>query len=154
MTKIKNWNPADGDLAQGDVLLFRIPDNVKIDTADEIAARDNRLILAEGEITGHHHAIWLPKPALFRDDALAREAVTKREPAASIKLYRDPQAAEALIRSGQLSHARLTIGFLVVEGNTVVLRHEEHDAVRIPPGRYYVGSQSEFDEQQERRVAD
>lgn len=155
MAKIKNWNPADGDLLQGDVILFRIPDDVQIDTSNEVAPRDNRLILAEGEITGHHHAIWLPKPALFRDDALAREAATSvAEPAASIKLYRDTKAAEALMRSGQLSHARLLVGFLIVEGNTVVLRHEEHDAVRIPPGRYYVGAQIEWSEQQERRVAD
>lgn len=155
MSKIKNWNPADGDLTQGDVLLFRIPDNIKIDTSNEIAPRDNKLILAEGEVTGHHHAVWLPKPAMFRDDAIAREAETVTPaPAASVKLYRDPKAAEALVHAGQLDHARVVIGFLVVEGDTVVLRHEEHDAVRIPPGRYHVGGQIEWDSRQERRVQD
>lgn len=153
--KIRVWNPSQGDLTQGDVILFRIPDNVKIDTSNEILARDNRLVLAEGEVTGHHHAIWMPQPAMFRDDAIARATVAMNaEPAAKIKLYRDPAASEALVRAGQLSHARLVVGFLVVEGDTVVLRHEEHDAVKIPPGRYYVGGQVEWDAQQERRVQD
>jgi hypothetical protein len=40
------------------------------------------------------------------------------------------------------------------EGDAVVLRHEEHDACRIPPGRYYVGSQSEWSDAVERKVQD
>lgn len=179
--KVRNWNPAKGDLTQGDVILFRIPDDIKIDTSNEIAPRDNRLILAEGEITGHHHAVWLPQPVMFREDGTGHAAAhasasqvvqdsydaarvsaanakfigdPEAEPVATIKLYRDAGAAEALVRAGQLSHGRLTIGFLVVEGNTVVLRHEEHDACRIPPGRYYVGNQVEWDSAQERKVQD
>lgn len=150
---IKNWNPDKGDYLQGDVSLFRIPDSIKIDTSDEIAPRDHRLVLAEGEFTGHHHAIWIPKPAMFRDDAIAREAEVNA-PAATIKLYRDPAAMEALVRAGELEHARLGIGFLVIEGGPAVLRHDEHDPVRIPPGRYCVGGQAEYDSEAERRVRD
>jgi hypothetical protein len=151
--KTRNWDPAKGDMQQGDVLLFRIPDTIKLDLSDEISARDGKLILAEGEITGHHHAIWFPQPALLHDESLARVAEAKA-PTATAKLYRDASAANALVHAGQLSHARLTIGFLVVEGAPVVLRHDEHDAVRIPPGRYYVGGQVEWDAGEERRVQD
>jgi hypothetical protein len=173
--RIIDWNPAEGDLCQGDVILAGIiPDRLKLDTSDEAKPRDHRLILAEGEVTGHHHAIWL-KAAMFRDDGLARElpqydalrrevdryyaeiqddAARRGPPVGTARLYRDPAAVRALIRQGELAHDRLAIGFLVVEGGPVVLRHDEHDAVRIPPGRYYVGGQSEWDAAEERRVAD
>lgn len=151
--KTRNWDPVKGDMQQGDVLLFRIPDGIELDLSDEISQRNGRLILAEGELTGHHHAIWFPRPAQLHDEALARAAETKA-PVATARLYRDPAAAEALVRAGQLSNSRLTVGFLVVEGGPVVLRHEEHDAVRISPGRYYVGGQIEWDAGTERRVAD
>jgi hypothetical protein len=153
--RIKDWNPSKGDLLQGDVILFRIPDDIKIDTSDEVAPRDHKLILAEGEVTGHHHAIWLPQPTMFRDDGIVREleagAIT---PAVITKLYRDPAALEKLVSAGQLVHGRIAIGFLVIEGAPAVLRHDEHDGVRIPSGRYYVGGQVEWDAAEERRVQD
>jgi hypothetical protein len=151
--KIRNWDPAKGDCQQGDVLLFRIPDSIQLSSSEEIEPKANRLILAEGEITGHHHAIWLPKPAMFRDDGLAREMEVKA-PAATIKLYRDAKAVEALVHAGEIEHGRLAIGFLVIAGGPAVLRHDEHDGVRIPPGRYYVGGQFEWDAAAERRVQD
>lgn len=157
---VKTWNPAKGDALQGDVCLFRIPDKIKIDTSDEIVAKNHRLILAEGEITGHHHAIWLRNPpVMFRDDGLAREAETAAAvpaavPAATARLYRDPKAINALVRAGELTTAALAIGILVVEGDFMPLTHDEHDAIRIPPGRYYVGGQQEWDAATARRVAD
>lgn len=74
--RTKNWNPDKGDACQGDVLLFKLPDAVTIKTDDEIAPAARGLILAEGEITGHHHIIGLPKPVMFRDDGLARTPAT------------------------------------------------------------------------------
>lgn len=177
--RIIDWNPADGDLCQGDVIVARIPDAVSIAMAEEIRPRDNRLILAEGEVTGHHHAIWFPQPAKFRDDAMARslgvdldavrecterlhngevKSLAEIERAEAVtgtaRLYRDDDAIHQLTQLGELTHGRLAIGLLVVDGAPVVLRHDEHDAVRIPPGRYYVGGQSEWDAAEERRVAD
>jgi hypothetical protein len=174
--KIIDWDPATGDLCQGDVEIFRVPHVVSIDTTEEITPRDGRLILAEGEVTGHHHAIWNPQPALFRDDAMARElevdtaaikAVTERlhdgehkslaeaeAKTGTARLYRAPEAVRQLVQLGELTHGRLAIGLLVVDGGPVVLRHDEHDAVRLPEGRYYVGGQSEWDAAEERRVAD
>lgn len=153
---IRTWSPAKGDALQGDVCLFRLPDTIKVDTSDEIAPKDHRLILAEGEITGHHHAIWLRHPpVMFRDDGLAREAeVASSVPTATARLYRDPKAINALVGAGELTTAALAIGILVVEGDFMTLTHDEHDAIRIPPGRYYVGGQQEWDAAQVRRVAD
>lgn len=163
--KIHDWNPDDGDALQGDVCLFRIPDDVEIDTSDEIASRDGRLILAEGEVTGHHHAIWdRNPPTMFREDGsgsgitpfdtntMIKKAA--RSQSGTARLYRDPEAINALVRNGALTTTALAIGILVVEKNPVVLRHDEHEAIRIPPGRYYVGGQQEWDSAQARRVAD
>lgn len=160
-----DWNPDDGDALQGDVCLFRIPGHIKLDTSDEITARNGRLILAEGEVTGHHHAIWdRNPPTMFREDG-AGAGVSESDTAAMVakatkvkagtaKLYRDPNAVETLMRSGELLTDTLAIGILVVEKHPVVLRHDEHDAIRIPPGRYYVGGQQEWDAAEARRVAD
>jgi hypothetical protein len=153
------WNPDDGDALQGDVCLFRVPSALKLSTTDEIAPRDGRLILAEGEVTGHHHAIGLrmPQPAMLHDDALARATiskVTKKATIVSAKMYRDPAAVHVLQRAGELTDAGLCIGFLIVEGAPVALDHDEHDTIVVPPGRYYVGGQREMDADQERMVAD
>lgn len=154
-TIIHDWNPAKGDCLQGDVILFLLPNKFKFSTTDEIAARDNRLILAEGEVTGHHHAIWMPQPTMFRDDALARDLMAASpDTVATSRLYRDVAAVQSLVRSGQLMTDRLAIGFLIVGGGPVVLHHDEHDAIRIPVGRYYVGSQQEWNAAEARRVQD
>lgn len=160
---IHDWNPDEGDALQGDVCLFRMPDHIKIDTSDEITPKNGRLILAEGEITGHHHAIWdRNPPTMFREDgagsgvseADTTAMVAKATKTGTAKLYRDPEAVRALVRAGELTTEALAIGILVVERHPVVLRHDEHDAIRIPPGRFYVGGQAEFDAAAMRRVAD
>lgn len=156
MTKIIDWD-GKGDALQGDVVLFRVPDGLKISTAKEISPRDGRLVLAEGEVTGHHHAIWMKhlSVAYFHDEALAREMVTPTAaPVATAKLYRDASAVQALVSDKELTTDTLAIGFLIVEGGPVSLTHDEHDGIRIPVGRYYVGGQREWDAAAERRVQD
>jgi hypothetical protein len=163
--KVHDWNPDDGDALQGDICLFRIPDHIKIDTSDEIKPSANRLILAEGEITGHHHAIWLRNPpTMLREDGAgagisdadtaAMVAKATKRKAGTAKLYRDPEAIRELVRIRKLTTAALAIGILEVEKSPVVLSHDEHDAIRIPPGRYYVGGQQEWDAAEARRVQD
>lgn len=162
---VRVWNPDEGDALQGDVILFRIPDDVYLSTADEIMARQGRLVLAEGEVTGHHHAIWLRNNVtMLRDDgagsgvsasdAAAMVAQATRTQEGTAKLYRDDAAVDALVRNGEIEHARSAIGILVVEDAPVTLSHDEHDAIRIPPGRYYVGGQQEWDAAEARRVQD
>jgi len=158
------WNPDDGDALQGDVILMRIPDDVAVDTSDEITPKGGRLILAEGEVTGHHHAIWLRGVTMLRDDgagsgatfADTNEMVSKAtsKPVGVARLYRDDVAASALVSRGELEHDRSAIGFLIVDNAPVTLEHDEHDAIRIPPGRYFVGGQEEYDAAEARRVQD
>jgi hypothetical protein len=158
------WSPDHGDALQGDIILFRLPEQIRISTEDEISPRDNRLVIAEGEVTGHHHAIWLRNPpTMFRDDGVgsisiadtnAMLAKATSRTAGTARLYRDPAAVQALVQAGELTTDRLAIGFLVVEAGPVRLTHEEHDAILIPPGRYYVGGQEEWSAAQARRVQD
>lgn len=156
MTEPRIYDPAEGDLCQGDVLLFRLPDGYIPARTQPIAPRAGQLILAEGEMTGHHHAIWFNPPA-FRDDALAR-AMETAEPAPSTvqaaALWRDDALTRRLVSSGHLATEALAIGYLTVEGAPVLLRHEEHDAIRIPAGNYYCGRQREHHAGEERQVAD
>ena len=149
---------------QGDVEIFRIPDSIKVSTLHEIKPRNNRLIIAEGELTGHHHSIWM-RATMFRKDgsgsgpsraetdAMINSVITKRTGTA--RLYRDPDAVESLVKAGLLLRSDLAIGFLFVEGGgPVTIRHQEHDGIRLDPGRYYVGGQIESAGADERRVAD
>jgi hypothetical protein len=153
--KIRHWNPDEGDARQGDVYLFRVPDDLAISMAHEIKPRDGRLVLLEGEITGHHHAIGLrlPEPVAFRDDAIARN-LSAESGIGTARLYRDAAAARKLVHRGELTRDDLCIGFLIVEGAAVALKHEEHDAIHIPAGRYYVGRQIENAGTEERIVRD
>ena len=153
---VHDWNPAKGDACQGDVYLFRIPDSIPLNTQDETLPRDNKLILAEGEVTGHHHAIWMKYTSVthFHDEALARASIEESVVEPTAKLYRDPAAVSSLIKAKEITTPDLAIGFLVIEGAPMVLRHDEHDAIRIPPGRYYVGAQMEWTAAEARRVAD
>ena len=125
---------------QGDVCIFRIPDNIKVSFLDEISPRDGMLILAEGEATGHHHGIKVPQPTRFHDDAMARAAFKPTKAATgTAKLYQDPKAIAALLASGDILRSDLAIGILVIEGAPMMLQHQEHDGIRLPVGRYYVG---------------
>ena len=155
MSKIYDYDPVAGDLCQGDVLLFRLPDGYIPSTGQPIAPEGGKLILARGEMTGHHHAIWF-NPPQFRDDAMARalETPAKSVETAIATLYRDDALTQRLVAGGHLVTAELAIGYLVVKGEASVLRHQEHDAIRIPAGAYYVGRQQEFHAGESRMVAD
>ncbi|MCA0423570.1 MAG: hypothetical protein LCH61_09640 [Proteobacteria bacterium] len=82
------------------------------------------VILAEGEVTGHHHALY-GGAVLFRDDALAR--------AVPSDLY---------------------IGSLKIEGGQACLTHPEHDTITLDPGHYEVRRQREYHAGEARRVQD
>ena len=163
MTKIIRWNPDECQLFQGDVCAFRLPDDFKFSKRIEIDPRQgggaSRLVIAEGEISGHHHEILLgikmPQPTSFIDEGMAHDIVaTTPAPVATAKLYNDADAINRLVRDGHLTVANLALGILEVEGGPVMLQHPEHDTWQIPPGKYYFGGQREFDAEQERRVRD
>ena len=66
--QVRNFDPALGQAFQGDIAIISMPKTIKIATTDEVKPRDGRLIIQEGEATGHHHAIAVPRVRRFRDD--------------------------------------------------------------------------------------
>ncbi len=184
---VRDFDPRDGQAFQGDIAIVPIPPSITVAQVEEIAPIDGRLIIQEGEASGHHHAIRLPgqvEIARFRDDGSgsgggelrdargdARENKPKRprvraivahilgratspRAQAAARLYRDHRAVRALFAAGILTRTDLAIGCLVVEGGDVVIGHEEHDGIRLPPGRYYIGRQIESAGADARIVAD
>ena len=80
---------------------------------------------------------------------------------------RDPQGRIVLEYGEVTGHAHAVLDreaeaflagvqqYLVVSGDApVTLRHEEHGAIALEPGVYQRGPQFEYDEGEERRVAD
>lgn len=185
MRQVHDYDPRTGDFLQGDLCIFPIPESIRIAAgAVEISPIDGRLVLQEGEVTGHHHAIALPQLRHFRDarPIAADPAMATRSPrlrralgggrqraadetVPTARLYRDPAAIAALVTGGELTRTDLAIGILVIEGGPIVLGHEEHDGGRLPHawtdvngnarrGRYYVGRQVESLGADERVVRD
>lgn len=158
--KIHDYDPTKGGAFQGDLCLWPLSasEAKKLNGVALKAPQRGSIRLLEGEVTGHHHEIVLDRTV---DDEPSAEAVAvtalaiaKAKAAASrgtATLYQD----EALARSLPWLHRRdLIIGFLVVSGGPVVLRHPEHDAIRLPVGTFYVGRQIESAGAAERVVAD
>lgn len=161
--KILDYDPAKGGAMQGDLCIWPL-------SAEEAGRLKGRAIkepargsirLLEGEVTGHHHEIVLDRDG---DDsvgdadaeavAIAALAIAKARSAAlrgTATLYHDDALAGTL---GWLQRRDLIIGFLVVSNGPVILRHPEHDAIRLPAGTYYVGRQIESAGAVERVVVD
>lgn len=150
---IRDFDPKNGMAFQGDVSIIPIPADIPINRLDEIAPIKGRLILQEGEISGHHHAI----DVLARSAAiggLIDDALKHKIPLPSARLFRDETAVAKMVERGVLTRSDLVIGVLVIEIGPMCLRHEEHTAIRIPPGNYFIGRQVESAEAEERRVID
>lgn len=108
---------------QGDVLLIAcaaIPDGAKDVTPK------GRIVIAEGEVTGHAHAVY--------------PEVDQERPRAK------PRMPARLWDAGAER-------FLQVVAPTA-LKHEEHAPVQLPPGNYQVVHQREYSPEEIRRVAD
>jgi len=85
---------------------------------------DGSFVLAEGELTGHHHSIF-GNVTMFRDDSLARD-----------------------IPGG------LYIGHINVDGPAARVQHQEHAPLTLPKGTYRVRRQRELEPKDARVVAD
>ena len=151
---VRNYDPRQGQAFQGDVAIIPIPEDITIATNEEILPLEGRLVIQAGERSGHHHAIDLfERAALYRDDGLARSLSSKaaarrtrgrpKAPRPAAHFYRDIAVAYQMMIRELLSRCDLAIGCLVIEGGAVVVRHQEHDGIRIPPGKYIVGRQIE-----------
>lgn len=167
--KIHDYDPTLGQAFQGDISITPIPAGIAISTADEIAPVDGRLILQEGEVSGHHHAIVLRQrnlqaqpretgdPLMVTRDPKLRKALgggAPKPPAATARMYRDPAAVAAMVSAGIMTRADLAVACLVIVDAPMVVSHEEHDGIRLPPGNYLIGRQVESAGAEDRIVCD
>lgn len=63
---------------QGDVAILKVPE--MIGNVKEVPRDNGRVILAYGEVTGHAHALYGNRVALFRDDSIGRTFLKVEEP--------------------------------------------------------------------------
>lgn len=179
MKQVLDFDATKGVARQGDVIIFKLPQDINIDKFLEISPVNNRLILLEGEMTGHHHAIdlmerfgpgtdrvntadrgpfhrntGLRKTSKTVEDMLSKASETTK---AVVKMYSDTNVAKQLLDKNILTRIDLYVGTLVIEGGGdvgVVLGHEEHASIRLTEGCYYVGRQIESAGAEERIVRD
>lgn len=109
--------------AQGDLLIERV-DDLLPSGAMPASNSDGSFVLAEGELTGHHHSIY-GRVTMFRDDSLARD-----------------------IPGG------LYIGHINIDGPAARVQHQEHAPLTLPKGTYRVRRQRELEPKDARVVAD
>lgn len=109
--------------AQGDLLIERVED---IEPSGVIVAADltGAIVLAEGELTGHRHAIF-DRVTMFREDALARD-----------------------IPGG------LYVGHVKVAEGSAVIEHQEHAPITLREGTYRVRRQRELEPRDATLVSD
>lgn len=159
---------------QGDVWLMRLPDSMNISQESELPKKFGKLVLQEGEMTGHHHYVdagVMDRPAEdFSDEVFdkvnadidvnsvfkgsAFESLGEKRAPATAKLFSATKIAEELVKNQTLLRADLVVGLLEIAGGPMSVLHQEHSSIQLPPGRYIVGRQIESVAGEERRVAD
>jgi hypothetical protein len=147
---------------QGDVWVMRLPDDMKITHEAEKAYPQGKLIIQEGEMTGHHHYVdTIEKDASVDDDidfsvldSPSLKKMFEKRATPTAKFYTASKLAEELVQSQVLLRADLVIGLLEIENGPMNLYHQEHGSVTLAPGKYVTGRQIESVAGEERRVAD
>lgn len=158
---------------QGDIWLMRLPDEMVVEKEQEIHPALNKLILQEGEMTGHHHHIDLlerveeapKKPKVadntdysdswrqgFKDPAL-RKAFKDRA-RSKLRLFKASKLSARLVANKVLLRPDLVVGYLEAEDGAFKVLHQEHNSVYLPKGKYIIGRQIESVSGEERKVAD
>jgi len=110
---------------QGDVLIEQIatiPETAKAQPASK------SIILAHGEVTGHHHVLQAEDPADWWKEGEIPTTLDK--PAALI---------------GEI---------FVSAPKGAVITHDEHGTIPVPPGNYRISRQREYHPEAIRNVAD
>ena len=115
---------------QGDVILQQVSEeefNNSSQIKHKIDTHDTRAVLAEGEATGHYHAVYM-------EDMLDNAGIT-------------------LCKNSEYDRQNRGI---VITGAPVELKHEEHDTITLEPGFYLQRIVNEYDHISgiTRRVAD
>ena len=110
-------------MRQGDVLLIpvsAIPFSLKSSTPAKV-------VLAYGEVSGHHHRFESGNVTAF---------------------YKEGDAdvgAQPIAGGGRLRGTATQVDFITVAKTSAPLVHEEHTAITVEPGSYRVVRQREFD---------
>ena len=100
-----------------------------VSRGNQLRAHKNRLLIQEGEITGHHHGVWfMPQPVMLRDDGrghadagqIASEVLDRAATGqlATARLYQDESLAQAI----GLDARAPVVGFLICD-EEVTIRH-------------------------------
>lgn len=110
---------------QGDVLIETI---AKIPTTAKKQKRSREVILAHGEVTGHHHKLEARDPANW---------------------WKEGEIAPTLEKPSTLAGEI----FLALPAGGAVT-HDEHSTITLPPGKYRVIRQREYSPEEIRNVAD
>lgn len=116
---------------QGDVILLKVSEEEFNHDRQQLSYRtaihETRAVLAEGEATGHYHAVYM-------EDMLDNAGIT-------------------LCKNSEYDRQNRGI---VVTGAPVELKHEEHDSITLEPGFYLQRIVKEYDHISgiTRRVAD
>lgn len=116
--------------AQGDLLIIpvqEIPPKLK-----DCTPLKGPVVLAHGETTGHRHAFYDGGVKLYRPD--------------------DQGVSTELLERNAIPME--TVEQWIDAAQPVSLKHEEHDTIQLPRGKYKVVRQREYDPIQERIVAD
>lgn len=109
--------------AQGDLLIEKVED---IEPSGTILRADatGAIVLAEGELTGHRHAIY-DRVTMFREDALARDIPSD-----------------------------LYVGHVKVADGSATILHQEHAPITLREGTYRVRRQRELEPKDATLVSD
>ena len=123
---------------QGDVVMFQVDDETYKNHCQTNGKgkvhydgqTKTRAILAFGEVTGHTHRVDMSKMA--------------KEAGVTLQMSWNRTAGENVPEAFE------------VHNDTVILEHEEHNTVKVPPGMYVVRIVREFDHitRRARNVAD
>src|SRR5262245_37554454 len=111
---------------QGDVLIERID---SIPSTAKKQKRSRKVILAHGEVTGHHHALEVEDPA-------------------------DWWKGEQEISAANEKPSTLAGELFVSVPNGGVVTHQEHSRIDLPAGNYRISRQREYSPEEIRNVAD
>jgi hypothetical protein len=128
---------------QGDVFIERV---AQIPTGLIRQKKSPRLILAHGELTGHHHSMDGAVVDEFRDKAGRQFFQVHGQPfKLSLPVIRDWKN-QVLVKHPKLgliefskSDVQVEEGHARIDGDFALLKHQEHSAQGIPAGFYQGG---------------
>ena len=123
---------------QGDIVIWRLPDDFRFSRETPISLKGNRFELLEGESSGHIHCVYADPNIQTLENLYQLES-----PAA--EMFFDLDAASRLVED-----PNLLIGFLVAPAPVLIIHAKDgrltggHDPIRVGTGSYYIGRQREF----------